>query len=438
MELFLNDDFFRWFSVYFTKETKLCYGTSGFSEYSAFSKELDARLLSFSKDRSVEKITELLEYIASSDWVNKTRYDGYLELRSELFAFTDGDIYNMYAIMFSVADLQIIPFPAYDVLFDRFHELAQYVVRQTFAPVKLKTQPDAAVFEKEFYRALALYVLFYCPTKAVRIWGENYDGGTPEPEETGDGEEEDSPYEEYERLNCYVEITDAETVDRIRKADRLPAFFTTDLEYGNMLICNLITFATKDLSDAVTVQITAHQHFSSYEEMFGSLGSWMPWSEDGDPASNAERMRKLFPDCVLDSPMCLYIRELAIPILKLADLERLRRESIRCAYRIKNADYLDYSDRDTFLTLDCCGIEVGNWYRYCPKCGKRVDLTACKKGMTTPHLGLYELFDYATWNCLSCGRGFERFGYRYCPMCGERRRDDDDTLEFDKIEPEDK
>ena len=93
----------------------------------------------------------------------------------------------------------------------------------------------------------------------------------------------------------------------------------------------------------------------------------------------------------------------------------------------------DESECETAFILDCCGIEVGDWYRYCPRCGKKIDLEKVKKTRVPP-VNPLDLFDYITWFC-TCGKGYERIGYEYCPICGKRQTEDpDDTLEFDKIE----
>lgn len=84
----------------------------------------------------------------------------------------------------------------------------------------------------------------------------------------------------------------------------------------------------------------------------------------------------------------------------------------------------------TFIT-DCCGIEVGNWYRFCPKCGKAIDIINCKKGKTDSNSGLIDLFDYAIWTC-SCGKGYERYTHEFCPICGKNRKEDfEKTIEFE-------
>lgn len=55
---------------------------------------------------------------------------------------------------------------------------------------------------------------------------------------------------------------------------------------------------------------------------------------------------------------------------------------------------------ETCLKLDCCGIEVGSWYEYCPKCGKKIDIEKCKNEKSSHVL--------ACMNCLIMLHGFVR------------------------------
>ena len=69
---------------------------------------------------------------------------------------------------------------------------------------------------------------------------------------------------------------------------------------------------------------------------------------------------------------------------------------------------MDEQNYESALLIDCCNLEVGNWYRFCPRCGKRIDLKRSKTiQVSTPNE--LDLFDYMTWEC-SCGKGYERYG----------------------------
>lgn len=80
---------------------------------------------------------------------------------------------------------------------------------------------------------------------------------------------------------------------------------------------------------------------------------------------------------------------------------------------------MDESKYESAMLLECCHFKVGNWYRFCPRCGKKIDLERCKM-VQVPTPNTLDLFDYITWEC-SCGKGYERYGYNYCPICGKER-----------------
>ena len=79
----------------------------------------------------------------------------------------------------------------------------------------------------------------------------------------------------------------------------------------------------------------------------------------------------------------------------------------------------DGANCESALLLDCCNLKVGNWYRFCPRCGEEIDLERCKR-VKVPTPNILDLFDYITWEC-SCGIGYERYGYNFCPICGKER-----------------
>lgn len=81
--------------------------------------------------------------------------------------------------------------------------------------------------------------------------------------------------------------------------------------------------------------------------------------------------------------------------------------------------HIGESDYESALLLDCCNLKVGNWYHFCPRCGKKIDLETCKT-IQVPVPNTIDLFDYITWEC-SCRKGYERYGYNYCPICGKER-----------------
>ena len=171
------------------------------------------------------------------------------------------------------------------------------------------------------------------------------------------------------------------------------------------------------------MQITGRADYGTYAEMYKDLGTEVFGYGDRSPAECAAKTEKLFADCMSHGPLCLKVKRLSMPILNVSDLETLRKKGKGELYydRYRADDYVHAQWEPTLIT-DCCSLEVGNYYNYCPSCGKRIDIIHCKRGKTL--LGGFEerMFDYATWIC-SCGRGYERLQYGYCPICGKNREE---------------
>ncbi|MBP5633291.1 MAG: hypothetical protein J6Y21_11085 [Clostridia bacterium] len=427
MDSFINKRFIRSFSYYLIKKNYFLDLDNITEQDRNFARTLLVLQEECEGSNPVEKMSGIIDYISKSGYVHKQHYYGFQQLRNDLYSLTDKEVYCLYSVMFDIIDYQDISFPACEILLDRYHEIIQYIARKTNTSLIMKSNEDVRSFEKEVYKVLARFVVAFCPLKKVSIWGENYDDGI----ERSNTVEEGKPFEEYEYLNCYVEVVDQETVTRMKDAVCLAGFKTMELEQGIMLNTNLITFVSKDLSDAVTLQIVGQESFDSYKVMFEKIGTKAFGYIDETPEYCAQRINELFSDCLNDGPLCLRVELLEKPILKTEDLESLQKNySLRLYARDYRIDTFDDSTWDTTLITQCCEIEVGNWYNYCPNCGRRIDLVNCKKGKTIPDIGLIELFDYATWNC-SCGRGYERFFFNYCPICGKNRKEDfENTIEF--------
>ncbi len=420
MNLYSTRDFICHILSYFTKRSKR-YDLESPCEKNVFSREIMDLIESFDKEKKIKTIIELIENVSSSKQVHRDHYEGYLQLRSELFGLSDEDVFNLYSVMFTVDDQNEISFPALAVMLDHFHEIVQVIARKTTASVVLKNDDDVMLFKRELFRTLARFVIVFCPVKSVSVQNKNRNNTRPvlTLKEKGPSDKE------RKHLNCCVEISDKETVNRVKRANYLYVYNASDFVHGKMRIGNIYTFTTPDHSDTVSVQIVGHCYYDSNEEMIRQLGVKAFGYTDSTPEEFVENARYSFTTYEMEKPVCLEIRELNQTIIKKSDFITIKKTWGTSFYEDEHVTGpFDESNRETYLILDCCGINVGNWYRFCPRCGKRIDVLKCEKGKTIPHLGIFELYDYATWRC-SCGKGYERFSNDYCPICGKNRKAND-------------
>lgn len=428
MALYSPRDFICHILSYFTKGSKRC-DFESLGENNDFSRDIMDLIESFDKEKKIKTIIELIDNISSSKQVHGAHYKGYLQLRSELFGLSDEDVFNLYSVMFTVDDQNDISFPAHAVMLDHFHEIVLDIARKTTVPVVLKNDDDLILFKKELYRTLARFVIRFCPVESMSVLNR-YRKNT---RVVLTMKEKGLTDKERKHLNCSLEITDKETVNRVKRAHYLYVYNSSDFVHGKMRIGNFYTFTTKDHSDTVSVQIVGHCYYDSNEEMVRQLGVEAFGYTNSTPEEFVDKARHNYTLFEIEKPVCLEIRELNQAIIKKSDFKTIKNPWGTSFYEDENVTSLfDDSNWETYLILDCCGVKVGNWYRYCPRCGKRIDVLKCKKGKTIPNTGLYELFDYATWSC-SCGKGYERFSYFYCPICGKKREENDPskTMTFD-------
>ena len=152
----------------------------------------------------------------------------------------------------------------------------------------------------------------------IAIWGERYDDGSEAPTEPVQGHGD----EEFEEHNCYVHLTDRQTVERMRNAAYAAGYHSTDVDRGVMLIGNLLTFATDDLSSAVTLQVTGHTRFGTYEEMYRRLGTGAFGFPGRRPEECARETEAFFAEYDPEGPLALAVRKLPVPVLTERDFRK--------------------------------------------------------------------------------------------------------------------
>ena len=178
------------------------------------------------------------------------------------------------------------------------------------------TKADIERFERQVYERLASFLLRECNENDWIVWGELDDDSIA-------SVEEGKPYEEYEQINCYVHLTDADTIKRVKRAEYIPAYFSTDIDYGAMLIGNVLTFAEKNnIENAVSVQITYHMAFDTYRNMFRELGISSFGYSDGTVESCAKETIEVLSEYDYNlSPLALRVKRLIKPVFSKCDLE---------------------------------------------------------------------------------------------------------------------
>ena len=322
MELYKTHSFARWLAYYLTRDVENIETHLTKDESDFIRRQLLLRK-DFSENPCAETAIALVSLFTDSSFRHQTHYNGIMRLKKELPDLSDIDLLNLFAVLFSIADRDILSFPVREILLDCYPEIVLEIAWSRTAPVLFQEETDISKFEAEVYPILCDYALAYCSTDEIAIWGENYDIGTKERREPVPG----YSYEEYEQMNCYVHLTDSDTVNRMKHASYLAGYHTTDVDRGVFFIGNLITFATVDLADVVTLQIVRHQPFDSFLKMYRTLGTAAFGFAYKNPEDLAQKTEAFFEQYYPEGPLALSVRRLPLPILKKQDFETLKSQA---------------------------------------------------------------------------------------------------------------
>ena len=314
MQLYLNYGFLRNMSYFFTEDRPL-----DDKVFHAFWKQRLALQETFAQTHSPKTAGEVLRFIVSSGYAHRNRYAGYLRLKNGLPALAEPDLMNLYTVLFSTEVKMSVSWPAYRILREHFAEIVLRIVKRNAAPVVFRTAQDVARFTEALFEALCAYVLQYCPSDDVSLWGERFYTDTePQPPTQG------YAMEEYENLTCYVHITDPDTVRKVGGAAYLAGYRSTDCDRGAMLVGGLITFASQDLSDALTLQIIGLEPYDSYEEMYHALGTAAFGCAGETPEACAAQTHAFLDRFYPEGPLALKVKRLSRPVLTKYDFDALK------------------------------------------------------------------------------------------------------------------
>ena len=97
---------------------------------------------------------------------------------------------------------------------------------------------------------------------------------------------------------------------------------STSLSMQLLLIGNLLTFATADLSAAVTLQVTEHTRFETYIEMYRRFGTAAFGFPDKTAEDCAKATEAFLAEYSPEGPLALSVRKLPIPVLHKPDFQK--------------------------------------------------------------------------------------------------------------------
>ena len=320
MELYLNTSFFRSFTYYF--DSVDIEKRPNPEQRQAFFIKSNSLREGFADDKRIEWILEWISYISEQDkaLINEPRYDAYMKLKTELPDLSDSDLLNLYAVMFRIEDGDTTPFPTRDILLDHYPEIVLRIAKEGKTPLVFSDEHDVSQFEKAVYTVLCDYIFAYCESDKLEIWGEYYEDAIEKKAELVDG----FAGEECVNVDCKVYITDIETVNRMKRSEYAAGYYSTDIDRSTWFIGNLLTYTTGLFSNAVTLQITGHKYFDSYEEMYSTLGTDAFGYKNKTPAECAKETEYFFSKCYPEGPLALKVRKLPFPLLTKKDFIKLK------------------------------------------------------------------------------------------------------------------
>ena len=346
MNLFNNYGFMRAFTRYLMKEIDNVDFFGEDVEQKEFFQTLNSTLEEYEK-KPIETLNKCIEQIAKSKYAHIAHCVAFVHLKQELENITEEDFYNLYAVLFEIFEHQEMSFPACQVLYDYFHLIVCDIKRDNNCSLTFESESDIRCFENEVYRVLGQYVIEKVDIKDLTIWGEEYDYGLEDISTVTEGK----PFEEYEKLNCYVHIADQETVNRCKRASYLPGYVSTDIDGGIFLIENMITITNKDFKDAVTFQIIGHKRFDSYKEMYEELGTDSFGYINESPESCAQKTESFFSKYDPEGVLALKVRKINMWVLNkmkymaLQDYEKMKRdkndENFEREYNLGSPEWYD-------------------------------------------------------------------------------------------------
>lgn len=322
MELYLTDRFLSAFSCYFMIDVWKDDEIWKKAAFLSFRQKERALLESFESHRDIETIQTLFRHVTTSNYVNKNRFVNYQRLKAECNLSTP-DMLNLLAVLFILERENKVSFPARSILYDHYLEIVLKIAHGSAVSLVFCNDHDIERFKESVYTVLSnYYILAFCSPTDLSLWGEHYEDVGKEPSEPELGHAK----EEYETVNCYVHITDIETVKRIKKSKYIAAYCSNDVDRGVSLIGNFLTFSTGLHSVAVTFQITGHMRFDSFEEMYFKLGTEAFGYDNKAYRVCAKETEHFFAKYCPEGALALKVKQLTQPILSMKAFEQLRKK----------------------------------------------------------------------------------------------------------------
>ena len=219
-----------------------------------------------------EMMDEMIGILMTTPYLDKDRLHQYEKVKAVSHKEGQPDAADIFGFLFDLSDAQVMSWPAYGILYDRFGEIMASAL-DGFAPCDLSDRVQANKLRDRVYALLSEYILKELSPEQLHTYSGDEDDDLP-----SDGPvcevEDGSICEDYLYSECCVTHLDKADFDRKRNVGYIAAFGSDDVNRESTLIENMMTYIDKtNPSQAVTYQIIGRERYPSCREMVDALGS---------------------------------------------------------------------------------------------------------------------------------------------------------------------
>lgn len=280
-----------------------------------------------------EVMAEIIETLEASPYMDKDHFRQYARVQILSLVKENPTVEELFQFLFDLSDDQVMSWPAYDILFNRFGDIITSVL-QIASPCDLNDSDQVKKLRALVYLVLSDYIPSDLPEAQLLIYGDSAEKSEDSPKAVVFSEEDDEDGislghcdEDYFHLECCVTQLEKDVFDHFLDVDYIAAFADEGLHGENTLIENLITYVNRDdTRQAVTYQIIGNTYYDSAEEMFGDLGA----KAFGYTVNESSVVTDLIDNAgEFDhgkGAQALWIKRLAFPVIKKDDIKGLQLE----------------------------------------------------------------------------------------------------------------
>lgn len=284
--------------------------------------------------RSFEEVMgEIIETLEASPYMDKDHFRQYTRVRILSLIKGNPTTQEIFRFLFDLCNDEVMSWPAYDILFDRFGDIMTAALRIA-SPCDLNDNAQAERLRALVYLLLSDYIPSDLQEDQLLIYGDGAEKSEESPNAAvfSEADEEDGVplghvNEDYFLLECCVTQVEKADFENNLDVDYIAAYADEGLHGENTLIENMITYVNRDdPRQAVTYQIIGKTYYDSAKEMIADLGAKAFGYTVHESSAVADLIDNAGEYDHGKGAQALWIKQLSYPIIRKADVKRSERQ----------------------------------------------------------------------------------------------------------------